>query len=78
MDIDATRKAAAMPDLCHRCGKPGHFKRDCPQRYDIRFMSLEEKEDWMQEWALQADVAELQEKQEETGVEEKDFPARSG
>ena len=29
MDIDATRKAKSLPDTCRRCGRPGHWAKDC-------------------------------------------------
>jgi hypothetical protein len=52
------------PSLCHRCGGPGHFAKDCPRRYDIRYLSLEEHEEWMQEQALQQDAEEARERAE--------------
>jgi hypothetical protein len=69
-DVDAARKKMILPVACHRCGKVGHFSRECPQRYDIRFMSLEEREECLQGWALQADAEELLERTEESGTPE--------
>ena len=65
MEVDATRKKAELPDVCRRCGKPGHWAKDCPRKFDIRYMTLDEKEEWMQEEALQADAESLAEKQQE-------------
>ncbi|KAH0701671.1 hypothetical protein KY285_015949 [Solanum tuberosum] len=28
----STSRAANANDLCHKCGKPGHFMKDCPAR----------------------------------------------
>jgi hypothetical protein len=76
MDIDAACKKAVTPFTCHQCGGPGHMAKDCPRRYDIRYLSLEEHEEWMQEQALQQDVEEARKRAEEVegliGTEEKD------
>lgn len=47
-------------DACRRCGKPGHWAKDCPRRFDIRLMTTEEKDEWLQDLALQADTAALE------------------
>jgi hypothetical protein len=50
--------------------------KDCPRRYDIRYLSLEEHEEWMQEQALQQDTEDARKRTEEverlTETEEKD------
>ena len=28
--------------LCYRCHLPGHFGKDCPTRFDVRIMSMDE------------------------------------
>ena len=38
-----------------------HFQKDCPQRYDIWFMTMEKRDKWMNEEALQRDAAEIAE-----------------
>ena len=45
---------------CYRCGAEGHIWTNCPQRFDIRFMTHEEQEEFVQEWALEADKEEVQ------------------
>jgi hypothetical protein len=69
MDIDATRKKTNLPDVCYRCGEPGHRKPQCPRRFDIRLMSMEECEEWMQEKALGKDAEEIAQREEELAQE---------
>jgi hypothetical protein len=82
MEIDANRNRRDLPDVCRRCGKPGHWVRDCPQKYDIRHMTVEEKSDLLQELSLAADMSELEvrgaEVQPEAEDEAPDFQERSG
>jgi hypothetical protein len=65
LDVDTTRRRTPMPVVCHRCGQAGHFVRECPKQYDVRFMSIEEREEYLQGWALQADSEELMLREEE-------------
>jgi hypothetical protein len=57
MDLDASKKKSAAPS-CFRCGLPGHFGRDCPSRFDVRALSLDELQEIVQERLSQLDVAE--------------------
>jgi hypothetical protein len=57
MDIDATRHRNATPMLCRRCGEPRHFARECPKAYDVRYMSSDEREDWIEHLLSRSDVA---------------------
>jgi hypothetical protein len=88
MDIDATRCQNAIPMLCRRCGEPRHFARECPKAYDVHYMSLDEREDWIEHLLSGSDVAaaEAQSPTPETpeiplewseGAEE-DFTSHSG
>src|SRR6202035_5814068 len=45
MEVDATRRRNPIPMLCRRCGEPGHFAKECPRSYDVRYMTSEEKEE---------------------------------
>lgn len=55
MDLDATRRASNVP-LCFRCKKPGHYGRDCPTRYDVREMTIDELEEALEIRLAQLDV----------------------
>jgi hypothetical protein len=79
MDIDA------IPMLCRCCGEPGHFTRECPKAYDVHYMSLDEKEDWIGHLLSGSDVAaaEAQSPTLEIPLErsesaEEDFMSHSG
>src|SRR6267154_4377886 len=57
MDIDATCHRNAIPMLCRHCREPGHFARECPKAYDVRYMSSDEREDWIEHLLSGSDVA---------------------
>jgi len=42
MDIDAALKAKALQDMCRRCGGINHWAKDCPLRFDVRYMDSDE------------------------------------
>ena len=42
MDIDAARKAKALSDACRRCGSTDHWAKNCPLRFDVRYMDSDE------------------------------------
>jgi hypothetical protein len=65
MEVDAFRSRNRPPMTCHRCGQPGHFKNQCPRRFDIRYMSTEEVEEHLQNQAVQADLEDLADAQQE-------------
>jgi Retrotransposon gag protein/Zinc knuckle len=60
MDLDTGRKAPTPP-LCFRCKKPGHFGKDCPDRFDVRLMTTEELEETLELRMAQLDVAPTEE-----------------
>jgi hypothetical protein len=57
MDIDAQR-ARSTPRLCHRCKATDHVIRDCPQRFDVRHMNIEEEEDLFMQLCANRDARE--------------------
>jgi hypothetical protein len=84
MEVDASYNRGRVPIVCHRCGQPGHYKNQCPRRFDVRFMSTDEIEDLLQdqfaaqdvaEAGMTGDGAEMEEKSEEgTKGNEEGFP----
>jgi len=78
MDIDAAKRRGNLPSSCYRCGEPGHVSRDCPQPFDIRAMSADDREDLIQSLlALKDETADTAGVREEEESEE-GFPHRSG
>jgi hypothetical protein len=60
MDVDLLRKRAPLPASCFRCGKPGHFGKDCPDRFDVRALSVEELQGILEDKLAQLDVAQTE------------------
>ncbi|KDQ34180.1 hypothetical protein PLEOSDRAFT_1033320 [Pleurotus ostreatus PC15] len=58
MDVDHTRSQPATSQVCYRCGKPGHMSHECPLRYDVRFMTTEERMSAIEDLLTAPDVVE--------------------
>jgi hypothetical protein len=43
--------------VCFRCGQSGHLRPECPKRFDVRFMDLDERQAMAQEEFVALDVA---------------------
>ena len=59
MDVDATKRGGVQAMVCYGCGKTGHLRKDCPQGFDVRFMTEDERADWVQQLLASADLKEV-------------------
>jgi Retrotransposon gag protein/Zinc knuckle len=71
MDLDngASRRSTA-PLLCYRCKQPGHFGKDCPTRFDVREMTIDELQEILELRLAELDVAPTE---EVASAEKEDF-----
>jgi hypothetical protein len=65
MDVDATRRQnhVVKPGACFQCGSTDHLIKDCPKRFDIREMTLEDAMAHFNQQALDQDAADIAEKE---------------
>jgi len=61
MDVDATKHGGVCTLVCYCCSKMGHLGKNCPQVFDVRFMTEEERPDWVQQLLVSADVEKVEE-----------------
>jgi hypothetical protein len=57
MDVDRTRTFKPIAQTCHRCGQTGHFSKECDLRHDVRHMTLEEEDEFIQHILANCDAA---------------------
>jgi len=74
MDIDASRKTQLLPFLCYRCGKAGYKAPDCPTRFDIRELSIDDLQTYLEDRLVELDAKHPEPAAE---VEEQDFSHRN-
>jgi hypothetical protein len=58
MDVDQAKVKAGLPLSCFRCGKVGHFGWDCPDRFDVREMTTDELEAFLEDRLAHLDVGD--------------------
>jgi hypothetical protein len=81
MEIDATRKAKTLPDNCRRCGTPGHWAKDCPDRFDVRLMDADELQTYLEDMLAAKDAVPAEPKslsEKEPVVASEDFVSSRG
>jgi hypothetical protein len=49
MDVDRTRTFKPLTQTCYRCGQTGHISRDCDLCHDVRHMTLDEEDQFIQQ-----------------------------
>ena len=77
MDINAARKAKAINDNCCRCGKPGHWSKDCELWFDVHHMTADEMSALMENQLAALDVAHSEPEEEVVTPPVEDFVSSS-
>jgi hypothetical protein len=57
MDVDRTRTLKPLAQTCYRCGQTGHISRDCDLCHDVRHMTLDEEDHFIQQIMAHRDPA---------------------
>jgi hypothetical protein len=74
---DPAWRKTGSPIACHWCGSSDHLKPECPHQFNIRFMTMDEKESWLQDVVLEADIVQIQETEKELESAEQGFVNRN-
>jgi len=62
MNVDAVRKASSLPLRgCYRCREANHLVKDCPHRLDVRKLTVEQREELIEELMALKDAVEEEE-----------------
>jgi len=62
MDVDTTRKTRALPPRgCYRCRDANHLVRDCPHRMDVRQLTVEQREELIEDLLALKDAVLIEE-----------------
>jgi len=56
MEIDAAQCKNLTLMLCRHCRKLGHFARECLKGYDVQYIMLDERQDWIKHLLSEVDV----------------------
>jgi hypothetical protein len=48
MDVNHTRTLKPLAQTCYRCGKTGHISKECDLHHNIRYMTLDEQDEFIQ------------------------------
>jgi hypothetical protein len=57
MDVDHTQTLEPLAQTCYCCGKTGHIGRECDLHRDIRHMTLDEQDEFIQNIMANRDAA---------------------
>jgi hypothetical protein len=72
MDVDSTRTLKPLAQTCYCCGQTGHISREWNLHHDIRHMTLDEQDEFIQQIMANRDaaVAAAAESTTQTGTSE--------
>jgi len=70
MDIDASQKTQLLLFSCYQCGKAGHKAPDCPTRFEIRELSIDDLQTYLEDRLVELDAKHPE---SATEVKEQDF-----
>jgi hypothetical protein len=57
MDVDRTQTLKPLAQTCYHCGQTGHISRECDLRHDVRHMTLDEEDKFIQQIMANHDAA---------------------
>jgi hypothetical protein len=57
MDVDHTRTLKPPVQTCYRCGQTGHISKECDRYHDVRHMTLDEEDEFIQRIMANRDAA---------------------
>ena len=68
--LTIVKASEIAPVVCYRCGQPGHSRKDCPKRFDIHYMDIEERQSFAQDEFAALNIAEVKVKSSNVVEEE--------
>jgi hypothetical protein len=57
MDVDRTRTFKPIAQTCYHCGQTGHISKECDLHHDVRHMTLDEEDKYIQHILANRDAA---------------------
>jgi hypothetical protein len=55
--VDRTQTLKPLAQTCYRCGQTGHISRECDLHHDVRHMTLDEEDEFIQQIMASHDAA---------------------